>query len=649
MAKYGNFLYGTAKYGEAALLNYSVEPMDVVVLDFSRTYISWISPTGDFSKIRLVRNQIGFPETAEDGVIIWEETATEGNTTRNSFIDGEDNPTSTPIVTGRPIYYSMFLFTDTKIWVKAGKISDTVPTNHSTQEKFMDILPRVYTSKIQSQLGVVDETSALYNFVEGVSFTVEQLKTSLDLLRPKHTADISSHLLLPIEFFSVGLIPEPNIATKNQKILTREALYLYAHKGLKNGLETYVESLTGYAPIITVSPNLLLSVQDSTFYNSTGNWVTTNCTLTASDEQVPSTTDYVIDTVYTGKIIASGAGDISLGADDPIRKGVPVKAETDYTVSFKVKSPTSAGNAQLYISWYDMYGVQIGSDTSTTSVSANNTWKTRWETVTSPADASYASLKITVSASGTYYVDQVYAEEGENLDDTSYQEARAVDIFLEANKTNFIKNPSFETNVTDSWTLDGSATASQDSDIPDDVYSGTNSVKIIATDAWTYTSNTVPIESGVYYTASGYVKGDADLTVTFIGRDSLGNIIEDTDIYSLGTLTDWSRFQAVDLTDANEPDIVTYEIVFSGDAGTFYLDSIQFEKGVAATDYFDGTLPSEFGAVWEGTAHNSNTRLYVGKPFKVPRLANTLAEWMPPNAFWRLLSYDGVEYTNLTV
>ena len=77
MAKYGGFLYGTAKYGTAPRLNYSVEPMEIIVLDFSRVYIGWQSPTGNFTKIRLVRNQIGYASYAEDGIVIWSNTPTQ--------------------------------------------------------------------------------------------------------------------------------------------------------------------------------------------------------------------------------------------------------------------------------------------------------------------------------------------------------------------------------------------------------------------------------------------------------------------------------------------------------------------------------------------------------------------------------------------
>ena len=180
-------------------------------------------------------------------------------------------------------------------------------------------------------------------------------------------------------------------------------------------------------------------------------------------------------------------------------------------------------------------------------------------------------------------------------------------------------------------------------------YSGENSAKITATGNWTFTSNTMPIENGVFYTASGLSKTTANLTVKFIARDALGDVVEDIDVYPLGTLTEWSRFTATDLTDASLSTATTYEVQFSGGSGQFYLESIQFEKSPVASDYFDGSLPSDFGAVWEGTEDNSYSHLYPGKPQKVQRLGKNLVDWVPQNAFWRLSTHAGVESTNLTV
>jgi hypothetical protein len=483
--------------------------------------------------------------------------------------------------------------------------------------------------------------------MSGFSFTLEQLMTLIDLVRPNHTKESSPESLVVIQTDNVGLNQEQSIPLKNQKQLIREAFFMYSNKGLEDGIATYVESLTGYAPVLTVSTNLLLTVQDSTFYNSIGNWTATSATIATSNEQVPNTSSTnQIDHVYTCKVIASGSGSMSLGNADPIKKGVPVKAETEYTASCKLKSPASAGNITLSVIFYDKDGTVTGTTQSASAVSANNTWKSASKTFTTPEGACYASINVAYSAAGTYYIDEVCIQAGDTVD---YDEARAITVQLLPSRTNWIKNPSFEANVTNNWTLDGSATIAQDVDISDIVYSGVKSAKVTATGPWTLTSNIIPITVGRYYTASGLFKSTDDVTVTFIGRDSAGDVVEDTDIFDVGTSVDWSRFTATDLTDATLTDIVTYEIVLSGGTGTFYFDCIQFQEGSAATEYFDGAMPSEYGVVWAGAENNSYSYEYPNKPFKIPRLAYTLSEWTPPNAFWRITTLAGLEYTNLTV
>ena len=647
MAKYGVNYYGSSSYGAAAKLAFSVEPMAALALDFKKIYIEWQPPKGEFTQVRLVRNQAGIPETAEDGIIIFDELATEGTVSRSYFIDGLDNPTDTPLVSGRQSNYKFFIFSDQKIWRSAGSVNVVVPENHNSQEKFINLLPRVFTSADQSPLGAVDTSSSLYDFLYGMTFTYEVLTTQLELLlKPKHTGLETPIQLIPIETATYGLTQEPSLPTKNQKRLIREALYMYYRKGTKLALERYAESLTGFAPTVTVSQNLLLTVQDSTFYGGVGNWVASNAVLTSSTEQVPDSNTNQIDTTKTGKIVASNAGSMVLGAEDIITKGVPVLPSTEYTVSCKLKSPASDGNITLSVRFYDKNGVATSAANTATAVAANNTWKSASKTATSDATSKYAIITIAYSAAGTYYVDQVCMQTGSTV---AYDEARAIDIFLNSRKTNLIKNPSFETNVTDSWTLTGLATIAQDSDVSDLAYSGENSAKITATGNWAFTSNTMPIENGVFYTASGLSKTTANLTVKFIARDALGDVVEDIDVYPLGTLTEWSRFTATDLTDASLSTATTYEVQFSGGSGTFYLDSIQFEKSPVASDYFDGSLPSDFGAVWEDTEDNSFSHLYPGKPQKVQRLGKTLVDWVPQNAFWRLRTYAGVESTNLTV
>ena len=645
MAKYGVNYYGASKYGATPRLVYSVEPMSVLVQDFSQIFISWQPPTGEFSKFRLVRNQAGFPETAEDGVIIFQENAVEGGVSRSTFTDGLDNPGDIPYVPGRQVYYRVFLFTADKVWVVAGSIAVIAPSNHGIQNSFMSSLPRVFTSKEQSPLGTIDPDSALYDFMYGLTFAQEEFQTLLDLLRPRHSGLETPSELIAVETQNVGLTQEPGLPIKSQKRLVREALYMYTHKGTKSAVETYTEALTGFAPTITVSENLMLTVQDSTFYQSTGNWSATNATLAYTDTQVPSLGTNVIDETYTCQVTATGSGSMVIGADSPVQKGVPVTESTEYTISSKIKSPTSAGNMTLKVTWYDMVGSVI-STSSSSAVGANNTWKTVSLTATSPANSSYASIKIEFASAGVYYVDQVCFQTGSAV---AYDEARASTIFLNPTLTNYINNPSFEVNATDSWTLAGSATIAQDSDVSSESYTGVKSAKITATGDWTLTSNTIPFTTGAYYTLATLAKTTGPMEITFVGRDDLGDLTGHSDNYQFDVQPDWVRLSATDLIDSSESATTTYDIVFSGGAGEYYLDSVLFERSPVATDYFDGSLPSNFGVVWEGTENNSYSHQYVNKPQKVPRLAQTLSDWMPSNAWWRISTYAGVEYTNLTV
>jgi len=739
MANYGNAVYGISKYGVSPLLAYSVEPMALLVTNFTEAYVYWQVPTGSYTKVRLLRNQNSYPETAEDGVIVYEASTT--TLTKTVFNDGggvEDLASTPSIVSGKPIYYKLFLFTSSFSWVAAGDVAGVVPGDHQTASKLLNFLPRVFTSAEQTPLAPVDYNSALATFMDAYGFDLDEALTYLDLLLPDHSRVSSIASMLPLEVANFGLLIEPGLPVKNQKQLIRESVFMYNNKGTLKGLGTYIEALTGYPPTLTVSKNLMLTPQESTFYKSTGNWISTNTsTFAASTEQVPATNSNNIDLTYTCKIVATGAGSMKLGDVDPVRKGIPVSPATYYVLSAQVKSPASAGTITPKLSYYDGKGVQLGSTVSGTATSATNTWAQTsvnartpkkvstgvasavgasgtityttssahnliaGEVVTisgfispdtafnltsatiatvptsttftitsavtgttttpglvtnSSTDAVYASVELAWSAAGTYYVDMVCVQSGQTV---AYDEARALDIFLNPDKTNFIKNPTFETNTTNSWTTSGAGlTVTQDVAYPTASYSGTHSAKLVnTTGAWSYTSNSFPIDKGQYYSFSFYKKATANFTLTIVGRDSGGTIVsvDAPAPYPVTLASDFVRDYYTVLVGVNSA-IETLEMVFSGTgANTLYLDSIQAEKSPKPTDYFDGSLSAisgnPFGAVWQGTVGNSYSSVYNSKPLKVPRLGYTLKDWIPQNLFWRLRSYENSsppEYTNLT-
>jgi phage tail-like protein len=640
VAKYGSSIFGTFTYGQPAKLTYSVEPISLLALSFSAIRVSWQLPQGTFSKIRLVRNQGGYAETAEDGVTVWEEAASTPSIL--SIDDGIDNPSVTPLVSGRMVYYRMFLFTGSSIWVPAGDANTIVPFDKETHQKLLSFLPRVFTSAEQTPLGQVSNTSDLYNFIGGLSLSIEELLSYLDLLRPRHVSIDTPVSLLPLEYGHLGLTPEFALPIKNQKRLVREALYMYSRKGTLNGLETYVESLTGYAPTITVSENKILDIQSSTFYNSTGNWTTANATLTASTAITPPTGTNVIDDLYSCQVVTTGVSYMRLGNPDPIRLGIPVDPSTEYTVSCRFRSPTSAGNVTIRTTFYDRHGIQTGSTASSSPVAADDTWKTGSVTATSSSSASYADIEVYFSAAGTYYIDQVCYQSGASV---SYDEARALTIVLNATYKNLIKNPSFETNTT-FWTSTGSPTITRETDVTTDAYAGTRSAKILATGSWTYTADAANITVGQYYTASVYAKTNAAMTMTLTAKDSASSTVATTSKSVNGA--SWSRYDLSILIPAGSA-ATTLSLNFSGSTGTFYIDCVQLEQSFKASEYFDGSLPDEYGVVWGGTAYNSISYRYPSRDQKIPRLTGTLNDWVPENVWWRIKTERGLEKDVLDV
>ena len=229
-----------------------------------------------------------------------------------------------------------------------------------------------------------------------------------------------------------------------------------------------------------------------------------------------------------------------------------------------------------------------------------------------------------------------------------YEEARAINVTLAPRKINYIDNPSFE--VDDSlWDITG-ATFSQSTDVPVEGYAGSSSGQFVAVGSWSITVDSqIPLEPGTYFNASMYSKS-SDLT----SMDMFVDIYDNTDTL-IDSFTDthpvtdmWMRHYVSGLigSDSN----ASYAVVrFEGGPGTFLMDMIQAEDTEFPTDYFDGSMPTQVGAVWLAGANASHSLYYPSKETKIRRLAQTITDWIPMNAFWTISTPAGLEYTNLDV
>lgn len=679
MPKYNNVLYAGGYYGQQSRLAFSVQPFTAVTIDYDKVHLTWSAlPNPDgaaFNAVRLVRNQVAFPETQEDGVILWEETNLVDPFSISEFIDGQNNTpdvngyANAPLVPGRFAYYRMWLRKDDNIWYEAGDAFTLIPKDHgatafsgtttqSTHDKFMDLLPKVFTSATQSPIDNVDPTSTLYTFLKGFSLTLDELLTYADVLRPNYSGLSVSPDVVSLQAYQLGLPQEYSLGLRPMKRLVREATFLHNNKGTALGVQTLAESLTGFAPTVTQTKNLMLSMQDSTFYKGVGNWLPVgNCVVTSVDNQVIATgNERTIDQTYSGKVVVSTANaKIVNGTNSPKTKGIPVSSTDYYNVSFYAKSAASSASVTVTAHWYNYLGVLLSSNTSS-PFSLTSSWtRVNFDDIGNVANAAYMTIDVQFNTTGTYYVDMFQVAVALAPETPAYEEARGVDVLLAPSKVNYLKNPSFDV-INSEWTIDDVSHTLVDSTFAHAVGMSKMLQSVTKTGAVTRydTSTDAGLPVGTFYTASIYARTTSGTEDFVLGMQAAGTggmpyTSAASDVVTL--TTEWQRIHVTLYVPESYGTGMAISVSLIGEAttgNTIDLDGAQLETAYLPTDYFDGEFPAAYGASWAGTANESISYLYPNKLIKIPRLIANLAEYMPIGTPYYVSTYEGLEYAGIS-
>lgn len=484
---YNLFKYNQGKYGQQPRLTLTAGNFYATSISHYVAVVGWDPIKGstaeNFIAIRLVRNYDQYPTSAEDGQILVNAEDPAGNpalTDTGYYVDRG-------LSSGRFAYYRIWVLMDSNFaeapleWFPIAETYTLLPLEHvgkanaSTLQFKQDYNPvtgegigDVYSRRVPSQeflsshdkfMGYVPEmyrgsNSQLNDFMTTFSLTLDEMLTYADLVIPDASGRKTAPTILGLQAFQLGLPQDPAGVTRGQKRLVRNAIFMYSRKGTKKALETFVESLTLFQSAITVRPNLMLSIQDSSFYKDVGFWEevparttpTTGAILLDAVETTVKTAaagDLILDDTWAGKAVVSAAGaKMVLGTFSPITKGIPVKAKTSYSVSFNHKAAASITNNTVVISWYTANGALISS--STNSLSMTSGWATRKkiDLAASPIGSAFMCIEIVFATTGTYYFDRFQVSE--TSAGATYYETRMVDVFLKPSKTNFMPNPSFE-------------------------------------------------------------------------------------------------------------------------------------------------------------------------------------------------------------
>lgn len=693
MSKYSRFRYSQATYGAApSTIGYSVAPLNAFVYNYSqgdgRIELTWTQPTGDFSEMRIVRNQDAFPETAEDGAIVFDAYAP------ISDLYAYDVTTASypAFATGRYAYYRAWLRRTDNVWYPAGDAYVLVPSAHSTatsrdsirtvtdgtalrntvnsfnpellttHDKLADLLPRVFTSTAESPLDAINTDSVIYRFLGAFAATLDESLTFADLLKPQKSGRSANPTTLGLAAYQYGLTPEPFLATKSQKKMIGEARFINSRKGTLDATEVMLESLTGYAPTISRSSNLMVTIQDSSFYKGVGFWKASGDTTieafetnTAVAYNVPTTEPKAVDLAWVGKVVVDTANDyIATGHESVFTRGIAVEPEMSYAFSFYAKG---TGSVTPRITWYDSLGEVIGSEVAGTATTlTSSAWALSTALVaTSPVGATFASLKISFSAPGTFYVDMVkLSSSSVNV----YEEPKSVEILLAANKTNHLKNPSFEnwTSTTlNNWTTtsDVAKVATTLASVYGETYMLELTTELADTTTISTVADTTYAEVNAFYTFSVYMQapdGDESFTITLTADDGINPPFEFTSgVFTVST--DWERYHATfKVPGTFEANSLSITATISGDTtgSVVNLDNAQLESSYNPNDYFDGSLGFVNGAFWGGAEHASASYLYVNRIAKIPRVIAELPNYLPMGTPYLLKTYYGLEHKSIT-
>jgi len=664
-----------------AKLDYSVNPVTITVLYYSKVKVNWAIPTTastGVTGLRLVRSTDGFSETSEDGVILFTDSTLTNSarfdSTNNNYYFVDDGSIS-PLVGGQYIYYNFWVFYNNQ-WQEAGRqltvlakdvttsSSSTSLTKTSTHDKFIESLPRIFTSSSQNSLDSVDTGSDLYAFFQGFSYTLDELVTSAKLVTPAQNFRKAAPVISTLALKSYGFTAELNLPVQNQKKLASKALYIVTRRGTLAGVQTWAESVTGFNSRISQNNNLVLGMVDSYLDNNYTSFIPIFGTLSSGVITPPSPlSQYALSSFVRAGTPNFTTASISLPSTvsavelvgNPSGGKIAISGGAQYDISayFQKAGISNAITPTLYVNWYGPADDNNAISTSgPIALSALTTsWARLTATVTAPANAISATFAYyftrtgSTSSTGYVYLTMLQMSLYDGVTHQPYYEPRGVAITFEPRKANLLVNPSFQNNTAAAgWTISGGTVTTPlltDGGGPSIYGNGTKKLRIVGPGSGDTTITQTVIDtfftkSGVRgYTFSFYAKASTTTTMT-MGIGFSGGGLETSQ--SITLTTSWQRFTlAWQMPGTSITNVSMYVSIKGTLAGaTVEFDASQFELGYSATEYFDGNAKFGYwttsGGEQDATAQSVQ---YPNLDLKISRVRSDIKKYLPPGTpYW---------------
>jgi hypothetical protein len=396
----------------------------------------------------------------------------------------------------------------------------------------------------------------------------------------------------------------------------------------------------------------------------------------------------------SGAAAASNTLRLPSAASNKTLFGIPVKPLTKYLFrgQSRIVATANGGTVRARINWYDRDGVLISSTSYGTTVTLTQSFQWFYAPstagVNSPATAVYADIEIigvTTNTSTRILFDMFEFTTAPTTE--YYEDARKVIVSVAGDKTNYLPNPSFETN-TDTWlALNGTFATSTTPSAA--IIKGTKAGKFTVTAPGIagVCSDWIPVDAAENYTFSAYVTSNTtknviarlefsslqsaeEQTTILSDADGLYYPIDDytidSDPLSLTTASQRVFLSGVSPTygvDSGFPSAKVWLYLQDAEVGDIlYVDGALLEDGISPSTYFDGsgaTVPTDpinnefiqsVDCAWEFPATTSG-RSYRWTNYlnKLARLAETLPLVMPYGSSWEIMpGFPTPNYPELT-
>lgn len=383
------------------------------VRDHQSVDLAWTQPVGStWSTLRLVRNVWGYPSLSDDGTILVEST-----TPPLTYHDAG-------LTAGRQYYYSLFvLSTSDGLWHQVANVDAFVPRDFKSSERFYGLVPEVYRNQEES-LGFDSQgRTPLQAYLELFGLQYDILRTQHETLFKLHDPDYVPYQFLQVFSQMMGVTYESELGPEVTRGRIRNAAQSFMLKGTVDGIAALIKGATGWdvgfgadGDTIAsgdfvygqeVGPNLMRSLDNSSFENSIGFWVADNAQTTvdhyvvgAGNTPAVTTPTVALQTVTNTGVLrltnnTAGAATLlavssknpnivaameemtplsayPLPADLPPAQGLAPSTTTwpglgtypgylsgvdvqDWTVSGYFEAVSAARTVSMYIEWYDIY------------------------------------------------------------------------------------------------------------------------------------------------------------------------------------------------------------------------------------------------------------------------------------------------------